>query len=69
MDVLRRMDDGTYVLGWAHWSHRRGPIGEWVLGGKTLADCQGVVVALGPWAGEMFRLMQKGEASAPPSQS
>jgi hypothetical protein len=45
MEITYRRPDGTIVIGFAHYSYRRGPVGEWVFDGKPLADLDGDVIS------------------------
>lgn len=66
MDVLIARADGTFSLRYAHYSYRRGPVGEWVVSGKPLDQVNGTVIARGPEAKELFDKITKGDPSEPP---
>ena len=54
MEVLIARPDGTWCLRLAHYSYRRGPIGEWLVGGVALDNVNGVVIAKGEEARKLF---------------
>ena len=41
MEVVYRRPDGMIIRSIALWSHRRGPIGEWMLGDGPLQEVEG----------------------------
>jgi hypothetical protein len=69
MDILIAMPDGTFALRVAHYSYRKGPIGEWVVGEVPLDSVNGTVIARGPEASRFFDEMRKGDPSEPPPSS
>lgn len=48
MEVVYRRSDGVVVRTLAYYSHRNGPIGEWMVGNASLSELGGNILYKGP---------------------